>query len=137
MEDSKEYTFSSEQQRDLRGLLEELNAYFKESNQVFLGSEVLVGSDIASIVVPIGLPVQGEGMEEMRMRNERSKNINEITLIMTDFYRELGKTGSPLIQFQEPKEEFIIARYRLIPNDIISAERTVRKTIKLMKERKS
>jgi hypothetical protein len=128
----EETTFTSEQQDDLRGLLKSLRAYFKDSSDLFKESEVLVGPIFASIIVPIGEePKKGDD----KATNARSELIGNIRKVTTEFGKELSSKGSPLFFYTEDLAEDFIIRFNLAPNDIISAEKTIARTIQILKER--
>jgi hypothetical protein len=134
MKTKEESIFTSEQQDDLRGILKSLQAYFKDSSDLFKESEVLVGPMFASIVVPIGEePKEGDD----KAINACSELIGNIRKVTTEFGKELASKGSPLFFYTEDLAEEFIMRFNLVPNDIISTEKTLKRTIQILKERKA
>lgn len=126
---SDELNFDVDQQADLRLLLNQLHAYYKEVySPLFLDSEVLVGPGLASIMIHLGEAPVGP-----QATDARSRRVEGIKLALSDFYRELCLVGAPLIQAMEFKPEFAVARYQLIPNDPIGAERCLTKVIQRCK----
>jgi len=126
---SNELNFDVDQQTDLRSLLNTLRAYYKEVYpSLFMDSEVLVGSNLASIVIHLG--DEPKTPKEVDAQSQRKE---QIKTALSDFYRQLVHVGSPLIQAIEVDESIIAAQYQLIPNDPIGAERTLAKVIQRCK----
>jgi hypothetical protein len=128
---SDELNFDVDQQADLRLILNQLHAYYKELYPpLFLDSEVLVGPGLAVIMVHLGEAPAGP-----QATDARSRRVESLKLALSDFYRELVLVGAPLIQAIEIKAEAVIARFQLIPNDPLGAERCLTKVIQRCKSK--
>lgn len=121
-------TLTPEQQRDMRGILKILHAFYKKTApDLFKTSQVIVTPKIASIVVELGVPPKNDGDKNAAIYYERQ---SKTQLVFTDFNREqLYRIGSPIMQAVAVEGDGTTARYKIIPDDPVGAERGLKKLI--------
>lgn len=123
----EESLFTEEQQTDMRGLLAELLAYFYQAHRLFFkDATVQVTPHCAALVVPVG---KAPGLEEQEASNAYTCHNAQIQAAFDAFYREHNTTGSSLICWRVSTPETIERHFKLIPNDILGTENTLRKLL--------
>lgn len=114
-------------QEDMRNLLGLLRDYLKEVHPaLFEKAEVLITPSFALIHVPIG-PVPKEDAP-VKDHDDYSLRQTKVVAAFYAWHQQSYLTGTPLMQYLEPSKEgeAVLAKYHLIPNDILSAEKDMK-----------